>query len=110
MNINPKNIDVKDCCSNEFFKLFREISHENTLIYDQVFKCLPSDNILNFTDLRNYPNSISLNKTNPFEAKKRLDNINGYIVDFPLEFLSNEKKFFPDFVTPEGIIPDECWL
>jgi len=79
------------------------------LIYDQVFKCLPSDNILNFTDLRNYPNSISLNKTNPFEAKKRLDNINGYIVDFPLEFLSNEKKFFPDFVTPEGILPNEMW-
>lgn len=68
MNNNPNNIDVRDCGSNEFYKLFREISHENTLIYDEVFKCLPSDNILNFNDLRNYPNSQSLNKTNPYEV------------------------------------------
>lgn len=69
MNNNPNNIDVRDCGSNEFYNLFKEISHENTLIYDEVFKCLPSDNILNFNDLRNYPNNQSLNKTNPFEVK-----------------------------------------
>lgn len=109
LNNNPDNIDVRDCGSTDFFQLFRQISRENTLIYDQVFKCLPSDNILNFTDLRSYPNSVSLNKTNPNEAKRRLDCVKGFIVDFPLEFLSNEKKFFPDFVTAEGILPKEMW-
>ena len=70
LGIKNNNIDVNDCCSNEFYKLFRQISHENTLIYDEVFKCLPSDNILNFTDLRNYPNNPSLNKSNPYEVNK----------------------------------------
>jgi hypothetical protein len=33
----------------------------------------------------------------------------GLVVDFPLEFLSKEKNFFPDYVTPEGIVPTEMW-
>lgn len=43
------------------------------------------------------------------KAKKKLENVNGFIVDFSLEFLSNEKRFFPDIVTPEGILPKEMW-
>ena len=33
----------------------------------------------------------------------------GLVVDFPLEFLSHEKNFFPDFDTPEGFVPKEMW-
>ena len=33
----------------------------------------------------------------------------GLVVDFPLEFLSHEQNFFPDFDTPEGLVPKEMW-
>jgi hypothetical protein len=38
---------------------------KNSQVYDDVFKCLPSDNILNFDDLSKYVSDNSLAKTNP---------------------------------------------
>jgi hypothetical protein len=45
-----------------------------------------------------------------FKAKKKLENfVMGLVVDFPLNFLSNEKNFFPDIVTTEGLVPEIIW-
>jgi phospholipase D1/2 len=62
--------NITDCASDDFFNSFRLISHQNTLIYDEVFKCLPSDNILNFDDLKNYTKLPSLKKSNPVEVNE----------------------------------------
>lgn len=37
------------------------------------------------------------------------ENVKGFIVDFPLKFLSKEKNFFPDYKTPEGLVPKQMW-
>lgn len=103
-------IDVTDCVSDEFYKLFKSISHQNTLIYDEVFKCLPSDSILTFHDLKNFSKQTSLNKTDPSEGKLKMEKcVTGLVVDFPLNFLGHEKNFFPDLNTPEGLVPTEFW-
>ncbi len=107
---NPNQINVNDCISDEFFKLFKTISHQNTMVYDEVFKCLPSDNILTFTDLKNLPKQPSLAKTDPVDGQIKLEKfVMGLVVDFPLNFLSHEKNFFPDFDTAEGLVPTEMW-
>ncbi len=33
----------------------------------------------------------------------------GYVVDFPIEFLSKEKNFYPSILTKQGIAPYELW-
>jgi phospholipase D1/2 len=35
---NPSRIDIRDCASDNFFKLVKDISKHNTDIYDNVFK------------------------------------------------------------------------
>ncbi len=65
---NPKNIDVSDCTSDEFYTFFRETSKKNTETYDEVFKCIPSDNILKFQHFSEYSSAIGLRITNPLEV------------------------------------------
>jgi hypothetical protein len=33
----------------------------------------------------------------------------GFIVDFPIEFLSNEKNFYPSILTKQGLAPYALW-
>lgn len=45
-----------------------------------------------------------------FKGKHKMEKfVQGLVVDFPLNFLSKEKNFFPDFVTAEGIAPVQFW-
>lgn len=38
-----------------------------------------------------------------------LENVMGFIVDFPINFLSKESNFFPNITTPEGLVPTSTW-
>ena len=62
---NPNNVDITDCVCDDFYSSFRNLSNRNTTIYDECFKCLPSNNIKTMNDLLNYQNQNSLSKTNP---------------------------------------------
>ncbi|CAF0825220.1 unnamed protein product [Brachionus calyciflorus] len=107
---NPNKIDVQDCVCDEFYNYFRSVSKTNTEVYDEVFKCLPSDNITDFQILASYGEKSCLSKVDPPAGKKELDEkVNGFIVDFPLKFLCKEKNFFPDIRTPEGMVPIAMW-
>ena len=35
--------------------------------------------------------------------------ISGFVVDFPLKFLSKEHNFFPELNTKEGMLPTSMW-
>ncbi|CAG8695235.1 27857_t:CDS:10 [Dentiscutata erythropus] len=61
----------KDPVSDGFFKLWRGIAEENTKIYDEVFHCLPSDNVKTQSDYENFA---------PKPNK-------GHLVLFPYDFL-----------------------
>ena len=61
---NPNSIDLSDCVSDQTYNMFRSVSKNNTQIYDDVFKCLPTDNVLDFKDLEGYTDMPCLNSTN----------------------------------------------
>lgn len=65
---NPDLIDVSDCVCDEFFYNFKLVSNKNTQIYDQVFKCLPSDNIQTLQTLKTYSYQSCLNKSDPSQV------------------------------------------
>ena len=79
---NPNGIDVSDCTSDKFYNLFRDISKKNTDTYDEVFKCIPSDNILTFQDFAEYSSRTGLSTSNPSEVFKYLFLIIVYICYF----------------------------
>lgn len=65
---NPNKIDVTDCVSDEFYQLFKQTSNKNSQVYDDVFKCLPSDNIYNFEVLATYRDRPCLSKDDPVKV------------------------------------------
>lgn len=107
---NPNKISVMDCASDTFFRLWKNVSKQNSKIYEEVFKCLPSNAAKTFPLMNDYVNEPKLGKTDPTKAKTLLDDcVSGYIVDFPLEFLSEESSFFPSMNTKEGLVPVIVW-
>jgi len=110
LHIGSKAKDVLDCVCDEFYEKFKGTSKTNTEAYDKVFKCIPSDNIRTYGDFQSYCNQENLNITNPLEGKELMERkVNGFIVDFPLQFLSQEKNFFPEMMTAEGMVPTAMW-
>uniref|UniRef100_A0A1I8MGT7 Phospholipase n=1 Tax=Musca domestica TaxID=7370 RepID=A0A1I8MGT7_MUSDO len=103
-------IDVTDPVIDQFWNfMWRRISKRNTDIYDEVFKCVPNDNIKTFASLRKYQEeSPPLCKTDPDVAAKRLLNIQGTLVDLPLDFL-NKEVLTPPGTSKEGLIPTSVW-
>lgn len=65
--------------------------------------------MLNFNDLSEYSSRSCLNRIDPKAGHEKLKLINGFLVDFPLSFLSQEKSFFPDINTKEGMVPVAMW-
>jgi len=106
---NPHRIDISDCVCDQNYNLFRDISKANTKVYDDVFKCLPSDNVMTFEHLKTYTDKPCLNSENMKLGKEKLEGVQGFIVDFPLLFLSKEKRFFPEINTKEGMVPIIMW-
>ena len=130
---NPHRIDITDCVCDQNYNLFRDISRANTKVYDEVFKCLPSDNVMTFEHLKTYTDKPCLNSDNmklviigdfdnffkkililnsiiSSQGKERLEEgVRGFIVDFPLLFLSKERRFFPEINTKEGMAPIIMW-
>ena len=128
--------NINDCASDDSFQIFKHISKRNTYLYEEIFNCIPSDNTKTLDDLEKLKifNERCLAKTSPnqvrfviflfcqipahiliqclLKAKKMLEkSINGFIVDFPLEFLSKvkENNFFPELGTKEGLMPVMVW-
>ena len=65
---NPELIDVTDCVCDEFFYNFKLVSNKNTQIFDQVFKCLPHDNVDTLQTLKGYSYQPCLNKSDPIQV------------------------------------------
>lgn len=107
---NPNKISVKDCASDQFFSLFKKVSKQNSKIYEDLFKCLPSNEAKTFESMTEFVNQPKLAKTDPNKARQLLENhVSGFIVDFPLEFLQDESRFFPSMNTKEGLVPVIVW-
>ncbi|CAG9562934.1 unnamed protein product [Danaus chrysippus] len=104
-------LNIEDPCSEEFYKgVWQARSRLNTEIYEEVFHTLPSDSVHTFAELKKYQeeNSESLWHRDPALANRKIDLIQGYLVDFPLNFLCNE-VLTPKNTTMEGMLPTSLW-
>lgn len=103
-------IDVTDPVIDSFWHgMWRRTSTRNTKIYDDVFKCIPTDEVTSFLKMKTYVNeNPPIAKTDPTKALIEIKRIQGYVVDLPLQFL-NEEILTPPGTSKEGIIPSSVW-
>uniref|UniRef100_A0AAY4APC5 phospholipase D n=1 Tax=Denticeps clupeoides TaxID=299321 RepID=A0AAY4APC5_9TELE len=103
------SIEVTDPVSDRFYKeVWMATSARNATIYEKVFQCLPSSLVRNMQELVNFKSNTGLDKEDPARAKELLKKIRGFLVQFPLEFLS-EENLMPSVGTKEAMVPTEIW-
>ncbi|XP_031232340.1 phospholipase D1 isoform X2 [Mastomys coucha] len=103
--------DLQDPVSDKFFKeIWVSTAARNATIYDKVFRCLPSDEVHNLIQLREFINKpvLAKAKEDRLRADEELRKIRGFLVQFPFYFLS-EENLLPSVGTKEAIVPMEVW-
>uniref|UniRef100_A0A3P8ZPJ5 Phospholipase n=1 Tax=Esox lucius TaxID=8010 RepID=A0A3P8ZPJ5_ESOLU len=102
-------IDVSDPVSDRFYKeVWMTTAARNATIYEKVFRCLPSSLVRNMAELESYQTTAGLAQSDPDKAREELKRIRGFLVQFPLDFLS-EQNLMPSVGTKEGMVPTEIW-
>ncbi|XP_053115451.1 phospholipase D2 isoform X2 [Hemicordylus capensis] len=101
--------DLQDPISDHFFhETWKARALSNACIYEQVFRCLPSDAVKSHRALREYVSVENLASVSPIVARNHLQKVEGHLVQFPLEFLA-EESLLPPLSSKEGMIPVEVW-
>uniref|UniRef100_A0A669BP63 Phospholipase n=1 Tax=Oreochromis niloticus TaxID=8128 RepID=A0A669BP63_ORENI len=102
-------IDVSDPISDHFYKeVWMSTSARNASIYQRVFRCLPSSDVRNIMELEGYLAKAGLDREDPARAQEELKKIRGFLVQFPLQFLS-EQNLLPPIGSKEAMVPMEVW-
>ncbi|XP_074184022.1 phospholipase D1 isoform X7 [Rhinolophus sinicus] len=100
---------IQDPVSDKFFKeVWVSTAARNATIYDKVFRCLPNDEVHSLIQLRDFITKPVLAKEDPIRAEEELKKIRGFLVQFPLYFLS-EECLLPSMGTKEAMVPMEVW-
>ncbi|CAH0395463.1 unnamed protein product [Bemisia tabaci] len=103
-------IDVSDPIAHSFYHdVWRKFAASNTTIFEEVFNCMPTDRAVDFLSLKRFQEEIPLCRSDKEAAKEKLKNIQGHLVDLPLNFLQNE-TLTPSMNSIHGIIPTAVWL
>ena len=74
----------------------------------QVFRCLPTNHVHSFKELREYNATPNLATTNEEEALTHLAQVKGHLVLMPLEFLKDE-ALAPKMGQKEALLPSYLW-
>uniref|UniRef100_A0A8C4QK67 Phospholipase n=1 Tax=Eptatretus burgeri TaxID=7764 RepID=A0A8C4QK67_EPTBU len=107
--LDQPNVDISDVVSEHFFKdIWTVTAGRNATIFDKVFKCIPSDFILNSEQLACKDTHDALIEQDGDKARQKLKGVQGFLVQFPLLFLQ-EQNLMPAIHTKEGIMPTELW-
>uniref|UniRef100_A0A8C4SS35 phospholipase D n=1 Tax=Erpetoichthys calabaricus TaxID=27687 RepID=A0A8C4SS35_ERPCA len=102
-------VDVSDPVCDRFYKeIWMVTAARNASVYDKVFRCVPTDAVLNNKILREYMSRPSMAAEDPLQAFEELRKIRGFLVQFPFSFLS-EENLFPSINSKEGMMPVELW-
>uniref|UniRef100_A0A8B9R5J3 Phospholipase n=1 Tax=Astyanax mexicanus TaxID=7994 RepID=A0A8B9R5J3_ASTMX len=102
-------VDVSDPISDRFYKeVWMTTAGRNATIYEKVFRCLPSSLVRNLQELLSFQTKPGLDKEDPLKAQESLRKIRGFLVQFPLDFLS-EQNLQPSVGTKEAMVPTEIW-
>ncbi|XP_061094253.1 phospholipase D1-like isoform X2 [Conger conger] len=102
-------IDVTDPISDQFYKeVWMATAARNATIYQKVFRCLPSSDVRNMLELETFRSKPGLEKEDPVRAAEELKKIRGFLVQFPLYFLS-EQNLLPPVGSKEAMVPTDVW-
>ena len=105
-DINDKILD--DPLNDDLWIAMKSRAKLNSIIYRDIFDCFPDNKFKTFADLKK--RKIIKTEKDKEELKKRYDEnisgINGHIVEYPVEFLSNEELDI-DFFSKENLIPEK---
>uniref|UniRef100_A0A3Q3KJY8 Phospholipase n=1 Tax=Mastacembelus armatus TaxID=205130 RepID=A0A3Q3KJY8_9TELE len=103
------SIDLSDPISDRFYKeVWMTTAGRNATIYEKVFRCLPSSLVRNMSELEQFQSKPGLAQTDLARAQEELRKIRGFLVQFPLDFLS-EHNLMPSVGTKESMVPTEIW-
>ncbi|XP_054000533.1 phospholipase D2 [Hylaeus anthracinus] len=104
-----EDIDMTDIIKKSFYRdIWCARSNRNTEIYEEVFHCIPTDKVVNFSMLKLYQDEEPLCSSDPLLAQEMVDEIKGHLVNLPQNFLCNE-DLKPAASTVEGIMPTALW-
>ncbi|XP_077171610.1 phospholipase D2 isoform X2 [Paroedura picta] len=102
-------VDIQDPISDHFFhEVWQATAVNNANLYDQVFRCLPSNAVRTLRALRDYVSVENLASISPDLAWEHLQGVRGHLVQFPLDFLA-EESLLPALSSKEGMIPTVVW-
>uniref|UniRef100_A0A3Q3QLQ1 Phospholipase n=1 Tax=Monopterus albus TaxID=43700 RepID=A0A3Q3QLQ1_MONAL len=103
------SIDLADPISDRFYKeVWMTTASRNATIYEKVFRCLPSSLVRNMSELEQFQSKPGLAQTDLPRAQEELHKIRGFLVQFPLDFLS-EHNLMPSVGAKESMVPTEIW-
>lgn len=105
-DLNPEHQDP--VCDKFFKEVWISTAARNATIFDKVFRCLPSDQVNNLTQLRDFINKPKLANDDSAKAAEELKKIRGFLVQFPFRFLE-EEYLLPSVGTKESMVPMEVW-
>uniref|UniRef100_A0A8C3Y520 Phospholipase n=1 Tax=Catharus ustulatus TaxID=91951 RepID=A0A8C3Y520_CATUS len=105
-DLNPEHQDP--VCDKFFKEVWIATAARNATIFDKVFRCLPSDQVNNLAQLRDFINKPKLANDDPTKAAEELKKIRGFLVQFPFRFLE-EEYLLPSVGTKESMVPMEVW-
>ena len=108
LGLNDNDEILNDPLSDNLWNLIKIRANTNTKVYREVFNCFPDDTFRNYTDLGN--RKIIKNKEDEEQLKELYDskikNIVGHIVEYPTQFLINEKIEI-SVLSKENLIPEK---
>uniref|UniRef100_A0A452QLF9 Phospholipase n=1 Tax=Ursus americanus TaxID=9643 RepID=A0A452QLF9_URSAM len=102
------DLDLRDPVCDDFFQLWQDTAENNANIYEQIFRCLPSNATRSLRALREYVAVEPLAMVSPPLARSELTQVQGHLVHFPLKFLEDE-SLLPPLGSKEGVMPLEVW-
>ncbi|XP_054946317.1 phospholipase D2 isoform X4 [Physeter macrocephalus] len=102
------DLDLRDPVCDDFFQSWQDTAESNANIYEQIFRCLPSNATRSLRALREYVAVEPLATVSPPLARSELTQVQGHLVHFPLKFLEDE-SLLPTLGSKEGMIPLEVW-
>nr|QDR51023.1 Phospholipase D [Manduca sexta] len=113
LDVDPDQLDYSiddPCCEHFYRNVWQATSARNTQIYEEVFHPIPTNAVHTFAELKKYQeeHSETLWHKDPALANRKIDLIQGYLVDMPLDFLCNA-VLTPKTTTMEGMMPTSLW-
>lgn len=100
---------LKDPLCPEFYRdIWLKTAIRNTEIFEEVFRCLPSDEVQKFDDIKS-TSRVPLTATDMTAAHNLIQEVQGHVVMFPLNFLKDQ-VLTPNTGRVESILPTSVWI